>query len=353
MRKIQEYITKGKQIFVGLEDSKKTWKLCVRSERMIIHEVSMPAQYEHLRNYLGMNYPECSIKVLYESGFSGFWLHDLLQSDSVDCVVTPASRVTMEKVNAVKTDKRDARRLAMNLENGDYIKCHVPDKELRDDRSISRLLSQIQRDIVCKKNQIRKFLDFHGLNGSMKAGVWYDSDYKKLKDISLTGSLRISLSTLLETLQSLQKTKAELKNDLKGLCEKGRYKKSVQAKMSIPGIGWQTAIRLTLEWGDMNRFPSGKHIASYTGLTAREYSSGEKVHRGRITAQGSDSVRSWLIQCAWRSLRYEPVLLQKYHRVYHNSGSKKKAIVAVARKLAVRIRAIEHNNMHYCSGVIE
>lgn len=68
MKKVQEYIVKGKDIFIGLEDSKKTWKVCVRSDRMIIHEVSMPARYEVLRNYLRNRYPDCRIKLMYEAG---------------------------------------------------------------------------------------------------------------------------------------------------------------------------------------------------------------------------------------------------------------------------------------------
>ncbi|MFC1552359.1 transposase [Candidatus Latescibacterota bacterium] len=57
---------------------------------------------------------------------------------------------------------------------------------------------------------------------------------------------------------------------------KERYKAGVSTKKSCPGIGWLTAIRLTLEWGDMARFRTGKHIASYTGLTSREYSTGKR-----------------------------------------------------------------------------
>jgi transposase len=353
MHKVQEYIVKGKRIFVGLEDSKRTWKLCVRSNRIIVHEVSMPARYEHLRSYLLSRYPACTVRVMYESGFSGFWLHDRLQADGISCIVTPASRVTMEKVSSVKTDKRDARRLAKNLENGDYVQCHVPDAELREDRSISRALDQMQRDLTRTKNRIRRFLDFHGLNGGLKSGAWCDSDYRKLEELSLGGSLGITLSTLLATLTMQQQAKADLKNHLKALCEKKRYRESVRAKMSIPGIGWLTAIRLTLEWGDMNRFPSGKHLASYAGLTAREYSSGDTVRRGRITGQGSDSVRAWLIQCAWRAIRKDPVLLTKFQNVWRNSGSKKKAIVAVARKITVRLRVIELDRLNYCLGVIE
>ena len=63
------------------------------------------------------------------------------------------------------------------------------------------------------------------------------------------------------------------------------------------------------------------------------------------------SVQSWLIQCAWTSIRRDPALLEKFRNVWKNSGSKKKAIVAVARKLAVRMRAIELEEQPYCIAV--
>ena len=105
--------------------------------------------------------------------------------------------------------------------------------------------------------------------------------------------------------------------------------------------------------GNWSRFPSGKHIASYTGLTAREYSTGETIRRGRITGQGSDSVRSWLIQCAWSAIHKDPVLSDTFIRVRNNTGSKKKAIVAVARKLVVRMRALELSDYHYVKAVAQ
>jgi len=122
--------------------------------------------------------------------------------------------------------------------------------------------------------------------------------------------------------------------------------------MSSPGIGWLTAIRLTLEWGDLRRFPTGKHIASFTGLTSREYSTGDTVRRGRITGQSAEQVRSWLIECAWRAIRKDPVLLTKYRAVKNNSGSPKKAIVAVARKLAVRLWTLETSGQFYEVGIV-
>ncbi len=353
MRKMQEFIIKGNNIFIGLEDSKKTWKLCVRCNRMVVQETSMPAKYEVLQAYLMNRYPDCEITVIYEAGFQGFWLHDLLEEDGVKCIVTPPNKVTQAKDDRVKTDKRDARRLAQNLENGDYVSCHVPDRERREDRQISRTLSQVQKDIKATKNRIRRFLDYHGLNGGLRPGAWYDSDYRKLHNFELPRLLRVSLNMYLRLLEEQLSIKKELLKELRALCEKERYKVGVVTKKSCPGIGWLTAIRLTLEWGDMARFRTGKHIASYTGLTSREYSTGEMVRRGRITGQSSEFVRSWLIECAWRAVRKDPVLFNKFKAVWCNSGSKKKAIVAVARKLAVRMRVLETDSQPYCIGIIE
>jgi len=353
MRKMREHIIEGKRIFVGLEDSKKTWRLCVRYEGMIVHETGMPAEYEVLRAYLLNRYPGCAIKVMYEAGFSGFWLHDLLEEDGIDCIVTPANKVTCAKDDRVKTDRRDARRLAKNLENGDYVSCHVPDRERLEDRQISRTLDQVQRDIKRVKNRMRRFLDFYGLNGDLKKGAWADKDYLRLADLELPEQLRKSLDVHLAMFRLLIDHQKELKATMKKLCKKPRYAAAVAAKSSMPGIGWLTAIRLTLEWGDMRRFPTGRHIASFTGLTPSEYSTGETVRRGSITSQSNREVRSWLIECAWRAIQRDPVLLDKYLKVWRNSGSRKKAVVAVARKLAVRMWAIERSGEPYGIGVIE
>ena len=353
MRKMQNHIVKSNRIYIGLEDSKRTWKICVRCDKMIVQETSMPADYPVFHSYLQNKFPNCQIQVMYEAGFSGFWLHDKLQSDGIECIVTPAHKVTQMKVSKVKTDKVDARRLALNLESGDYTRCFVHDKELREDRQISRTLDQIQTKITSTKNQIRKFLDFHGLNKDLPSGAWNSSRYKSLNFLKLSSQLQISFDTYLRLLDFFEQIRLELLEQLKELCKKERYHKSVEFKESLPGIGWLTAIRFTLEWGDLSRFPSGKHFASFTGLTASEYSTGESIHRGRITCQGSGKVRSWLIQSAWRAIKLDPVLLDKFQSVWRNSGSKKKAIVAVARKLAVRIRAVELLGQRYTIGVIE
>ena len=114
-----------------------------------------------------------------------------------------------------------------------------------------------------------------------------------------------------------------------------------------------TSIRLALEWGtDLKRFASAKEFASYTGLTCSEYSTGDTVRKGRITGQSNRWVRAWLIQCAWRAYSKDPVLYKKFRSVHRNSGSKKKAIVAVARKMAVRLRQIVISDQPYQFGLL-
>jgi len=354
MKKMQHYIVKDNRIFVGLEDSKRTWKLCVRCDGMIVNEVSMPTEYENLQNYFMNRYPGCTVKVVYEAGFQGFWLHDCLVEDGFECIVTPPNKVVQEKSNRVKTDKIDAQRLAKNLEQNDCKSCHVPDRELREDRQISRTIDQVQKDIVRTKNRIRKYLDFHGLNGGMPPGKWGPGDYERARSMELDSVLQISFTAYFKLLDEQTKLRRHLLKELQLLCKKERYRESVTIKKNCPGVGWLSAIRFTLEWGDMSRFPTRKRFASFTGLTSSEFTTGDTVHRGRIVRQSSERVRSWLIQCAWRAIKIDPVLLTKYRTVMKNTGNnKKKAIVAVARKLALRMRAMELNKEDYSIGVIE
>jgi len=353
MRKLQSYVVSDKRVFVGLEDSKRTWKLCIRSEGMIVQEVSMEARYEHLKVYFQRSYPKCQIEVIYEAGFGGFWLHDLLTTDGIKCVVTPPCKVTEEKVKRVKTDKIDARRLAKVLETGDYVSCWVPDKKLREDRQVVRCLSQVQKEITATRNRIRKFLDFHGLNGHLPPGVWKEKQYDEVRLLELDGSLQFCLEVYFRQLDTFLDLKKELMSELRRIAKADRYRSSVKLKESCPGIAFLTAIRLTLELGDLSRFPDGKELGSYLGLTSSEYSSGDSIHRGKITRQGRGQLRAWMIESAWVAIRHDPVLLDKFSRIWRNSGRKKAAIVAVARKLAGRMLAVEKKQEVYQPGTVQ
>ncbi len=353
-KKMRDYIVKSKNVYIGLEDSKRSWKICCRSEKIIVHETSMAAEYDGLFRYIQRSYPKCKVTVIYEAGFGGFWLHDQLEADGIDCIVTPPNKVTQEKDSRVKTDKIDARRLAKVLEEDDYKSCHIPDQELREDRQISRTLIGIQKDITRVQGRIRQFFYFHHLDGVFNGEHWRASDVKRLRAISLAAPLRFSLDILLKELSLLIECRRDLKKQLTQMCKKDRYRKAFTCIESMPGIGWLTAIRCVLEWGeDLRRFETGRRFSSFLGLTGSEYSTAENIRRGHITKQGKSFVRAWLVQCAWAAYSRDPVLLEKFQKVLAATRSKKMAIVAVARKMAVRLWHLVTSEETYQIGLLE
>ena len=353
-RKMQDYITKDKEIFIGLEDSLKTWNICVKSERMIIHQTSMKAEYPVLKAYIN-RFQNCKINLMYEAGFKGFNLCDRLLEDGINCRVLPPHLLTQAKTTKVKTDKFDARRLATVLESGDFKACSVPDRERREDRQVCRTLNAVGKEIKATRNRIRKLLQYHGIeHGIPSAREWQKKDFRSLYDLELSISLKTALNHLLVLLDHLWQQQIDLKKELKALSQKERYNKTFKIIKSLPGIGWLTAIRLVLELGeDIKRFHSGPAIVAFVGLSGSEYSTGETIRRGRITRQGNGFVRGWLVEAAWVAIRIDPVLQEFYQHIAKNTGSKKKAIVAVARKLVVRLRSCVIQNVPYQKGVIQ
>jgi transposase len=104
---------------------------------------------------------------------------------------------------------------------------------------------------------------------------------------------------------------------------------------------------LSFEVGDWKRFSNEKQVAAFFGLTPSEYSSGESIHRGRITGQGNPTLRMYLVQASWYLIGKDENMKLFFDRIARQSGSKKKAIVAVARKLICRIYSMIKNQREY------
>ncbi|MBD3322628.1 MAG: hypothetical protein GF350_16120 [Chitinivibrionales bacterium] len=104
----------------------------------------------------------------------------------------------------MKTDKRDARRLAKIFECGDYACCYVPDAERREGRQISRTLIGIQSDIVAVKNRIKMMLYFHGITVPFaEKSTWTPKYFRQLHELEVGEKILLSLGVLLDQLESL------------------------------------------------------------------------------------------------------------------------------------------------------
>ena len=118
------------------------------------------------------------------------------------------------------------------------------------------------------------------------------------------------------------------------------YRRIVAALCTHPGVAHLSAIRFVLEIGDVHRFATADSIGHYLGLTPSEYSSGELLRRGPILKCGPGALRAAMLQCGWASVRTggDAPLQAMFERLVPRMG-KKRAIVAVTRRLVVRLRA--------------
>ena len=138
------------------------------------------------------------------------------------------------------------------------------------------------------------------------------------------------------------------------LCELSKtelYRERVELLMTIPGIGMIAAMELLLELQDVRRFQRADQLAAYVGLTPSQYTSADKVRMGRITCVGKNSLRATLIQASWALIRKDGVMQEKYDRLKSRSGGKR-AIVAVARTLLIRMRRMLLDNNPYVIGLV-
>jgi transposase len=114
---------------------------------------------------------------------------------------------------------------------------------------------------------------------------------------------------------------------------------------SIPGVGLLVAMELLLELQNVSRFRKADQLAAYVGLTPSQYSSTDKVRMGRITCIGKKMLRSMLIQASWQLIRKDGVMREKYDKLKIRSGGKR-AIVAIARTLLIRMRRLLLDNVY-------
>lgn len=127
-----------------------------------------------------------------------------------------------------------------------------------------------------------------------------------------------------------------------------KYAQRMRLIRSIHGIGILTGMEILVEVQDFARFKTSEEISSYMGLTPSEYSTGQRVRQGRITRCGNARVRMALIESSWILVGRDPCMRAKYLKLKSSKGAKR-AIVAIVRKLIIRIRAMLLQNEPYRS----
>ena len=155
-----------------------------------------------------------------------------------------------------------------------------------------------------------------------------------------------SFKQLLQCYAYMDKQIAKQTKLLKELSCTKKYKDRVKILTSIPGVGLITAMEVLLELQDVERFQKADQITAYVGLTPSQYSSADKIRMGRITKIGKNTLRSVLVEASWTLINKDSELRLKYERIKNRAGGKR-AIVAIARTLLIRMRRILINEELY------
>jgi len=343
-------IVQRKEVFIGIDVHKVSWHVTARTGGEEVFHGGIPGQYGALRGLLN-RFKGCQMKVAYEAGPCGFWLHDKLTEDEIEVIVVPPSLIPVESGNKVKTDKRDSRKLARLLESGLLKRVYVLTEEDRVDRELLRTRRQVLEHRNDVARQIKSKLLFHGMTSPFSTQTWTRGYLRWLKELIFEReALRISFDVLIELYEYLTTELVKLKKRILELSQSGKYRDKVTLLKGIPGIGTLIAMEILVELAEMERFAKADELASYIGLTPSEFSTGEYVRQGRITRCGNKRVRTALVEASWILIQKDPWMRAKYNRLKGMKGGKR-AIIAIARNLIIRIRRILLNNEPYVVGV--
>lgn len=346
---MNNYNYTGKIVYVGIDVHKKTFACVSICEDQIVKRDSMPAKPEILLNYLKNTFFSASqINTAYEAGFSGFHLHRYLISHGINNIVVHPGSIEVASRDRVKTDKRDALKIAKQLSVGRLRGIFIPSQEREEKRSVTRLRTNIAKLRHQVGQQLKSLLFTQGLiigeDDTRLSSKWISKKLFEVKQQRYSEDFLYSLDQYAQ--QWLQLTKhmkeVEEKLEMQADAEKGLQ----LIYESVPGIGPLHARQLANELGDMKQFRNEKQLFSFTGLTPSEYSSGEHTRQGNITRQGNSVLRKILIEAAWVTIRKDPSLEGIFVRLSAGRG-KKRAIVGVARRLIGRIRSCVVNGTLY------
>jgi transposase len=326
----------GTPVWIGIDLSRTKWVYCVRWGGAERRRLSSPGELKHLQALVGQ-YQGCAVHVAYEACGFGYDIAWWLQGKQMAVTVIAPSRMEKRPGLGVKTDRLDAAKMARKLELGDLKGIYIPRRVEHERRQLARTYGQMLKERKRAQTRIRALLREHGKLGPAPVEGW--TKYSQwLSTQQLCEPLQLCVNALLATRKPGEMQAQACKQALMGLAHGAEYRRVVQALSSQPGVGEFSAIRLVLEIGEIERFRRSGAFTHYLGLTPSEYSTGESVQRGHILRCGPGALRAMLVQCGWSAIRGDQGLREVFERLSPRMGSKR-AIVAVTRRLALRMRS--------------
>ena len=297
--------------YIGLDVHKETIVIAVAEDGRGPAEAWKTIPYDVARLIKAMELLSegAEVSICYEAGPTGYGLQRALEKAGYTCQVVAPSLIPVQSGYRVKTDRRDAAKLAHFLRSGDLTPITIPDTAREALRDLERSRDDAKRAQQVARHQLSKFLlrrelRFHeGRNWSRKYMRWVHQ--LQLEDAVLQAVLDDYLKTVGDTTERVE----QLTRCLEEKMLASSLAPLMNGLMVLRGVAVVTAATIAAEIGDFRRFATPQKFMAYVGLTPTEDSSGERVRRGSITKCGNRHVRRLLVEAA-QHYRRRPAMTQ-------------------------------------------
>ncbi|MEU9919699.1 IS110 family transposase [Streptomyces sp. NPDC051001] len=245
------------------------------------------------------------VAAAYEAGPTGFGLARALTVAGVRCVVVAPSKVERPPGDRVKTDRRDAERLARLLRIGELPAVRVPTEAEEAARDLVRAREDVRGDLMRARHRLSKLLLRRGL--VWQGSAWTQEHESWLRSLSFERlGVQLAFDEAFDTVLSTCARRGRLDGAIEQMAAVSPFAPVVGRLRCLRGVSTLTAFGLAVEVGDWHRF-TGATIGSYLGLVPSEASSGERRVQGAITKTGNSHARRLLVEASWHHRkRYRP-----------------------------------------------
>ena len=290
--------------FVGLDVHADTIAVAVAEPGGEVRSLGIiPNRPESVRKMIGKLGPVGTLKCCYEAGPTGYVLYWQLAQLGVNCEVIAPSLVPVKSGDRVKTDRRDAEKLARCHRAGELTAVWVPDAAHEALRDLVRAREAAKKDQLRHRHRLGKFLLRHGKRPT-EAGEKWTQKYLNWIRIHVRfdhAAQEVTLAHYLHEVEHVAERIVKLEKAIDEAVAQAapEVRAVIEALQALRGVAQTTAATVVCELGSLARFPSPRQLMGYSGLVPREYSSGNRVQRGPITKTGNAHLRRVLVESAW------------------------------------------------------
>jgi len=244
------------------------------------------------------------LKACYEAGPTGYVLYWQLTGLGVPCEVVAPSLVPVKAGDKVKTDRRDAAKLARCYRAGDLTPVWVPDAAHEALRDLVRDREDAREDQQRARQRLGKFLLRHGRQRPADIKENWTQKHMDWIKRQVRFEQPASQAAFLDYVHEVEHAADRLARVEKAIDDAiaaapAEIQQVVQALQALRGVGKIVAVSVVAEVGSLSRFPNPRQLMGYSGMVSSEYSTGKHVRRGGITKTGNAHLRRVIVEAAW------------------------------------------------------